>query len=318
MITPECYFTLGTGQRVDCNRIVSLNFKATLYTPCDSLTLSIPPQTFLSPANYLYCAITDRIIFDGIIDRQTSVRDETGINLITESRSRSSLMVDSQAMPAQYGIMAPNNLFMQYAQNYGVSGHDLRLVAVPLYAVGTGKSHWDVIKDFCRSAYDAKPALTASRVLTVTPVKGTDTPKIIRNTGAGIKYTSLRFANSRYNMISDFYVTDLEDTSSDYTINLNNSESAKYGFTRRRYFQNSYNWNALRGTASIGKLYDTNQDQYCFTAELPGLHDIYPGDRSVLTDNMNGGMELYVYETEISVNNRGAFTRLKLYDQNQL
>lgn len=90
------------GQAFSLEAPLELTLRADRQVPCDGLTASFPLQEEGTAFSWLRMDLGGRMLFEGLVDRQSLERSPEGSLLRLECRSRAALLVDNEARPAAY------------------------------------------------------------------------------------------------------------------------------------------------------------------------------------------------------------------------
>ncbi|MCL2014158.1 MAG: hypothetical protein FWG69_04135 [Oscillospiraceae bacterium] len=320
MSVPSAIFTYDSSRITVIDKILTFNFKSTLYEPVDVLRISFIANDIMrnNVMKNIECIITNNISFNGVVDRLTISEDRKVMT--AECRSLTYALIDNQVMPAQYAAINQSSVYTTFLQPFSVTGITLfPSAAVANFEVLPGTTAWQAVISFCRRAYDTRPDIDHNRRVTISPISETSPPIVVGR--SGIPCMDARYNNNRHKIISNLrYNVSDSNYNSNYSGSLVNPEMSKYGYARRRYVNLRNTWNNKNAVVTPQAIYDTNIDQHIFEVVLPGIHNIYPGLAITFDHELNHDIssghpyQLYTGETEITADAKGARTKIKLYD----
>lgn len=143
----------GDGQAWKLPTAVSWVFRYGTDTPCDSFSLRClwerGQERVLSGAYRFYADWEGRRVFTGVVDEFAVVCGGGGLTLELEGRGMAALLLDNEAMPAEYQRCTRADLIANHVAPYGVAcvgGQVLSPVAG--FTVGSGESEWSVVRRY--------------------------------------------------------------------------------------------------------------------------------------------------------------------------
>ena len=149
----ECWVTLGDGNRVDLPQAVRWEFSYGTGLPCDSFFVRClwesGQERTLSAACRFYAAWEGVRVFTGVVDEFSCVCGREGLYLEVSGRGMAALLLDNEAMPAQYQMATRADIVAGHVTPYGIETvGGWALPAVSGFTVESGVSEWCVVQEF--------------------------------------------------------------------------------------------------------------------------------------------------------------------------
>ena len=149
----HCWVKLGGGEELDLPTAVSWKFCYGTDTPCDSFFLRClwerGQEKVLSDACRFYAEWEDERVFTGVVDEYAVTCGKDGQYLELSGRGMAALLLDNEAMPAEYQRCTRADLIADHAAPYGVEAvGGGGLPAVAGFTVSSGESEWSVVRRF--------------------------------------------------------------------------------------------------------------------------------------------------------------------------
>lgn len=187
----RCWVMLGSGRALELPTAVSWKFCYGTDTPCDSFFLRClwerGQEKTLSDACRFCAEWKGERVFTGVVDEYAVICGKDGLYLELSGRGMAALLLDNEAMPAEYQRCTRADLVAGHVTPYGVEvvgGGSLP--AVDGFRVSSGESEWSVVRRFAcyyggvvprfdrlgRLVLDGHGSRQALRVLEGDPVTG--------------------------------------------------------------------------------------------------------------------------------------------------
>lgn len=149
----ECWVSLGDGSRVTLPQAVRWEFSYGTGVPCDSFFVRCLWQTgqerLLSKACRFYAQWEGQRVFTGVVDEFSCVCSGEGLYLEVSGRGMAALLLDNEAMPAQYQLATRADIVNDHVTPYGVETvGGWSLPPVSEFTVASGVSEWSVLYEF--------------------------------------------------------------------------------------------------------------------------------------------------------------------------
>lgn len=149
----RCWVTLGSGGQLELPTAISWKFCYGTDTPCDSFFLRClwerGQEKVLGAACRFYAEWEGERVFTGVVDEYAVICGKDGLYLEMSGRGMAALLLDNEAMPAEYQWATRAVIVADHVSPYGVTavGGD-RLPAVAAFTVSSGESEWSVVRRF--------------------------------------------------------------------------------------------------------------------------------------------------------------------------
>ena len=149
----RCWVTLGTGGQMELPTAVSWRFCYGTDTPCDSFFLRClweRGQEKLLSAACRFCAEWEKErVFTGVVDEFAVICGRDGLYLELSGRGMAALLLDNEAMPAEYQRCTRADIVADHVAPYGVEAvGGGQLPAVAGFTVTSGESEWSVVRRY--------------------------------------------------------------------------------------------------------------------------------------------------------------------------
>ncbi len=255
-------------------------------TPCDSFEVSFAyDKTMLDP---LKSAISfeaeheGRRVFTGRVDEFEITADENGFSAVLRGRSMAALLLDNEAVAAEYypatlGLILENHVY-PWGINEVKAG---TFPAVQSFKVASGQSQWGVIENFAWFGGGIRPRMDEKGVLRLDGEIGNR---------LGLDWTSSvcsqRYAERRYGVISTATVV---NKSLGITSVVENSDFLNRGGACRRVVTvpKATWYDAMRHTGQY-QIERSRDEEILNVIETPQLFAAFPGDIIELKDSPIG------------------------------
>ena len=149
----RCWVVTGDGRRIDLPTVVSWDFNYGTGTPCDSYEVKclweMGQELELEEACRFFAEEDGERVFTGVVDEYACVFDKKGGRLEVSGRGMAALLLDNEAMPAEYQTATKADIVKNHVTPYGietVGGRGLK--AVSAFAVTSGVSEWSVVQEY--------------------------------------------------------------------------------------------------------------------------------------------------------------------------
>ena len=233
------------GTTVILNSPVSVSLSMDEDAPADSLKANFAvtndPDIYKLIANdqlskiKIYDDQKSRLIFNGLIDEQSSSISGNGLFINLVARSTASLLLDNEAKPQIYNSISTDILFNRHIKPYGFSAYqpsnNRRFNC--LFEVNKGLSEWQVIENFCNDFLFKIPRVTPSNIINFMDDYN-DSGVIFSNKDTdAIHYSSIEQSFKRFKLISEVFVRNKKDGG--YDTKISDSISLNKNIHRRRY-----------------------------------------------------------------------------------
>ncbi len=286
-------------------------FRYALGSPSDSFELTClwepGAEQTLADAVRFQAEEAGTRIFTGVVDECACLRDGNGNRLELSGRGMQALLLDNEALPAEYQLATAEDIIRRHVTPYGIfvaGGHALRAVAG--FPVQSGQSEWSVVHDFACFRNGVVPRFDREGRLVLSGWGDTE-----RRLGDAAAVTALRWGCRRYGALSQVVV---RDRTRGLTETVNDAEFQRRGGRCRRVVT------AAGRTASAAMRYSgeyqlraSRTERETIEATVAGLFAAWPGEKVRVERTGFGGNGIYrVRETAVSEDAGGRWTRLWL------
>ncbi len=137
-----------SGNEIDIKNIFEFNLTQTAGIPCDCLSFYFKNKTPIDEIVYVKAYQDKKIIFNGFCDCQKMTQAQDGFEIFIYSRSSASLLVDNEAEPFTYNKPTANQLYFNYAKDFGFTSCLPDIYSNDKYEVAKGSSCFGAINQF--------------------------------------------------------------------------------------------------------------------------------------------------------------------------
>ena len=149
----RCWVKCGDGRELDLPAAVSWRFSYGTDTPCDSFFLRClwrqGQERLLSGACRFFAEWEGERVFTGVVDDFAVLCRAKGVSLELSGRVMAALLLDNEAMPAQYQRCTRADIVARHVAPYGIEAvGGMGLPAVSGFTVDSGVSEWSVVREY--------------------------------------------------------------------------------------------------------------------------------------------------------------------------
>lgn len=149
----KCWVMLGGGGELELPTAVGWKFCYGTDTPCDSFFVRClwerGEERTLSAACRFYAEWEGERVFTGVVDEYAVICGKDGLYLELSGRGMAALLLDNEAMPAEYQRATRADIVADHVAPYGVAAvGGGGLPAVAGFTVASGESEWSVVRRF--------------------------------------------------------------------------------------------------------------------------------------------------------------------------
>ena len=304
----ECW----DGGELRLEQPVEWELEYTAGTPCDSFSLICPwePGVLDGAQRAASFRLEDggSLLFRGVVDETAYRADGSGGSLEVSGRGMAALLLDNEAMPADYETATAEDILRDHVRPYGIqAAAGAKLPPVSPFSVATGSSEWSVVYDFARYYGGVAPRFDREGrlVLTGWPERA---ERLIRD---GTAVTELVYRDRRYGVLSQVLV---RDRYSGQTETVSDGDFIAQGGMARRVMTmpGRSNFQTMRYTGKF-QLERAKGERIRLEVEIGEAFSAWPGE---LVRVQRSGWDrngLYrVAQSTVGMDSRGYWTRLEL------
>lgn len=302
------------GKERVLTRPVSLELVSALDTPASSLLIRFLRGGQLSPVIGMTLSEDGRTLFSGECDQQNMEIAEGGRFLTLSGRSRAALLLDNEMPPQEFYNLTARRFFDSFLAPCGFAA--LRLPegrrAAGTFRVPKGLSLWEAFTQLCWRLYAREPRVDRLGEITLLP-PDTAVAAVLSNYAGirALRYTSLEEIHRRASVISRAV---LPDRAGAYASVVESPFGNAYRVSRTRYVSPAAEYRTAPSMDALQRMNEAQRAFHTVKAVLPGLRELYPGDRVRIRDTYLGGRTMAAWRVKRRLDARGAFTELILVD----
>lgn len=149
----KCWVRLGDGTDLELPTAVSWKLCYGTDTPCDSFFLRClwerGQEKALSAACRFFAQWEGERVFTGVVDEYAVICGKDGLYLELSGRGMAALLLDNEALPAEYQRCTRADIVADHVAPYGVEAVGGQgLPAVNGFTVSSAESEWSVVRRF--------------------------------------------------------------------------------------------------------------------------------------------------------------------------
>lgn len=298
------------GSRYALPTVTQWEFRYGVGSPCDSFEITClwqpGEERALNGAVRLWAEQDGERVFTGVVDEYTCIQDENGGRLEVSGRGMQALLLDNEALPAQYQLATAEDILRRHVTPYGIAAAPgYRLTAAAGFTVTSGQSEWNVVREFSRCS-GVVPRFDRQGQLLLDCWDSTR-----RRLGDNTVLTALRYTYRRYGVLSQVVVRDKAQGGSEVT--ENKDFQSKGGLCRRVVTTAKRSTAAAMRSSGQYQIKASRAELETCEVELAETFAAWPGELVTIERSGFGGNGTYrVRETTVSENGAGRRTRLWL------
>lgn len=304
------------GSKYALPTVTQWEFRYGVGSPCDSFEITClwqpGEERGLNGAVRLWAEQDGERVFTGVVDEYACILDEDGGRLEVSGRGMQALLLDNEALPAQYQLATAEDILHRHVTPYGITAAEgYRLTAAAGFTVSSGQSEWSVVREFARHSGIVPRFDRQGRLLL-------DHWNSARRTlGAGTAVTALRYAYRRYGVLSQVVVRDKAQGSTE--VIEDTDFQGRGGLCRRVVTTAGRSTATAMRSSGQYQLRASRRELETCEVELAEAFAAWPGELvTVQRSNFGGNGTYRVRETAISEDGFGRRTRLWLGPENLL
>lgn len=195
------------GTQHAISELSSFHLSYGLGSPCDSFSLRCPwkagQEGILNSVSRVLVKRDGELLFFGVLDEWECCFDASGYTLELIGRGVQALLLDNEALSADYGVATLSDILRAYVTPYGVQtvGRP-SLPPVTGFSVKSGSSCWQVLYQFARYYGGITPRFDPQGRLVLLPFED----KPVRLLSSELPITKLLLRHKRYGVLSQVQV----------------------------------------------------------------------------------------------------------------
>jgi prophage tail gpP-like protein len=308
----ECWVKTGDGRIIQLPTVTEWTFCYGTGTPCDSYELKclwdMGQELALADACRFYAEHEGERVFTGVVDEYACVFDSKGARLELSGRGMAALLLDNEALPAEYQSATAADIVADHVTPYGietVGGGSLRPVSA--LVVSSGGSEWSVVQDFLCYYNGLVPRFDRRGRLVLD--KPDDTMALVVDDSTPV--SALEYRQDRYGVLSQVVVRRRTAGNSQ---SVTDEDFIAQGGRARRVVTvpNTTGTAAMRYTGDY-QLKASQSERVRCSLTAAGGFSAQPGQLVKVARTGFGGNGTYrVAQAQVSCDENGLYTRLEL------
>lgn len=199
----KCWVGLGGGGELALPTAVSWKFCYGTGTPCDSFFVRClwkrGQERMLSAACRFFAQWEGERVFTGVVDEFAVICGRDGLYLELSGRGMAALLLDNEAMPAEYQRCTRADIVAGHVAPYGLEAAGGEgLPAVSGFSVASGESEWSVVRRFACYYGGVTPRFDREGRLVLDPYQDGQAVRI----GGKDKITEWEYREDRHGVLS--------------------------------------------------------------------------------------------------------------------
>lgn len=298
------------GSKYALPTVTQWEFRYGVGSPCDSFEITClwqpGEERALNGAVRLWAEQDGERVFTGVVDEYACILDENGGRLEISGRGMQALLLDNEALPAQYQLATAEDILRRHVAPYGIeAAGGYSLTAAAGFTVASGQSEWSVVREFARCSGVVPRFDRQGRLL----LGSWDSTR--RKLGDNTAVTALRYTYRRYGVLSQVVVRDKVQGCSELV--EDRDFQSRGGLCRRVVTAAGRATAAVMRSSGQYQLKASRGELETCEVELTETFAAWPGELVTITRSGFGGNGTYrVRETVVSENASGRRTRLWL------
>lgn len=246
-------------------------------TPCDSFRLLCAWEpgaaSGAEKAVTLTLTVDGATYFKGLVDEVEHRMDGSGGCLEVSGRGMAALLLDNEAMPADYLTATAEDILRDHVEPYGIQISQVTgLPAVSGFSVQSGQSEWQVLYQFACYHGGITPRFDREGRLVIAPFADRETMVL----GGDTAVTGMAWRVRRYGVLSQIWVRDRTRTAVEQ---VENQAFLARKIQRRQVMTmpGKSNYQAMRYSGDF-QLRQSEKEYQRLIVKVPELFCAWPGD----------------------------------------
>lgn len=301
---------------IKTSNILTLKLKSSRYIPADSLNISLILDDHFIKYSKVELFIENTKVFCGIVDSQSININENIISTSFSCRNITALMLDNEVKPYIYFKLSSEQLIQRHALPFGVKGAIFPFSStVNFIQIKKGSSHWSVIDLFCKQQYKQTPYLNSEGFIIVDRFSE-NSLSFSNHDQNSINFISAKILDNRNTILSKVYIkTGLDAYGSSYLKSIENPIAKELDISRERYFNPPKEW--LKDSKASAEYFmkKSQTDAFSIALTIPYIINAKVSDSASFFSNIFSSSNLYISQIDISIDQNGIFSYVKLLDK---
>lgn len=305
------YITDHQGRKFRLPVLLEWKTRYACGTPCDSFELLCPwgaeMDERLDGAVGFEGYEGGARVFTGVVDEYEHRWSVEGSRLFLSGRDLAALLLDNEALPADYLSATAEDILRDHVVPYGIETVGGALPSVPGFSVESGSSEWQVLYNFAKYHGGVEPRFDREGRLLLTQYGGEVALVLDEKTPV----TDLRYRARRYGVFSEVLVLDRTRKTSS---RVADQARLDRGYRCRRVVctPGRSTHREMRYSGEF-QLKESGKDRVALELTLPTAFAAWPGDLvEVRRSKPAIGGVWRVRESECGADGQGAYTKLVL------
>lgn len=257
------------GESKELPSPLRMRLEKSLFTPAHAFFGEFAADAPAKEIKTLQGFAAGQMIFDGLVDEQSTACSAKGTLLSVSARSRAALLLDNEAIPRSYRQPSLADIIQIHCAPYGLSAYRGAGSCPAEFTVSKGMTEWGVLERFCRSVIGVYPRILDDGTIDASGQFSGKKILISNQTPGGLRFFSAKAVKRRYGIVSE--VKYKLSSSSDYTYSLINGTAEEEGICARRLVNLGGNPDWMNRYLIDRKIRDSMRDRFFITAMLPGI-----------------------------------------------
>lgn len=303
------------GRRLELPVLLEWRVQYACGTPCDSFEVLCPwgagGDERLAGAVRFEGYEDGKRVFTGVVDEYEYRWSEAGGRLFLAGRGMAALLLDNEALPADYQTATPEDILRDHVSPYGVEvAERAEMPPVPGFSVESGSSEWQVVYSFAKYHGGVEPRFDREGRLLLSPYAAVG--KLVVDDKTPV--TRVSYREKRYGVLSEVVVLDRARQASQRSVDQGRLDR---GYRARRVVctPGRSTYREMRYSGEF-QLRESGAERLELELTLPTAFAAWPGDEVELKRSRPELSGLWrVREMECGADGNGVYTRVVLREK---